>query len=103
MPRTLRQRIRAGKINCLPWKRYRGEIRLLPISAQCLFSNKGLPWDILEIELKREGWLLEWEELWEVLSQETNMKRTLNGNYNLDEPFDDTWTDEDYKFYYNQL
>ena len=75
----------------------------MPISAQCLFSNNGLPWDILEVELKGEGWLFESEDLWEVLSQEANMKRTLDGNYNLDEPFDDTWTDEDYEFFYSQL
>lgn len=101
---NLRQRIRKDKICCKPWKHYRGEIRLLPVSAQCLFSNKGLNWDILEIELKSEGWLLQNEELWEVLSNESGLKRQLNYNNNLpEEPFDDTWTEEDYIHFYNNL
>jgi len=100
---NLRQRIRKVKICCQPWKYYKGEIRLLPISAQCLFSNKGLPWDILEIELKNESWLFEEENLWDILSTEQGLKRILNGEYNSVDPFDSTWTDEDYIHFYKQL
>lgn len=97
---SLRQRIRPGKISCQPWKRYRGEINLLCVSGQCLFSNKGLPWDILEIELKNEGWLLKSESIWEVLSSEKGLKRTLEGDVDDGNPFDETWTEEDYINYY---
>jgi len=96
---TLRQRLREHKISCHPWKHYRGEIQRLCISAQCLFSNKGIPWDIVEMELRDEGWLLIEESLWDVLQYEHELKRTLDGNDNWDTgemPFDDTWTEEDY-------
>ena len=100
---NLRQRIRPIKISCKPWKRYKGEIKLLPISAQCLFSNNGLPWDVLEIELKSEGWLFENEELWSVISTDQGLKRQKT----YDEPkesFDESWTEEDYSnFYTNGL
>jgi hypothetical protein len=96
---NLRQRIKLDEINCQPWKQHKGEIRLLCVSGQCLFSNKGLSWDILEIELKGEGWLDENESLWDVLKSETRLKAKMN--YKSDEsPFDDSWTDEDYKYFY---
>lgn len=100
---NLRQRIRPIKISCQPWRQYKGEIKLLCVSAQCLFSNKGLPWDILEIELKNENWLLENENLWDILSTENNLKRTLDGNHDINDPFDGTWTEEDYKYFYDNL
>jgi len=100
---NLRQRIRPVKINPQPWKHYRGEIRLLPVSAQCLFANRGLPWDVLEIELRGEGWLSESEDLWNVISTDVGLKRTLDGSHDIEEPFDDTWTDEDYKYFYDSL
>ena len=96
---TLRQRLREHKISCHLWKQYRGEIQRLCISAQCLFSNKGIPWDIVEMELRDEGWLLIEESLWDVLQYEHELKRTLDGNDDWDigeMPFDDTWTEEDY-------
>lgn len=100
---NLRQRIRSTKICCQPWRQYRGEIKLLCVSAQCLFANNGLPWDILEMELKGEGWLQESENLWDVMSTEQGLKRTLDGNYGIDDPFDETWTDEDYEHFYGNL
>jgi len=103
MATTLRQRIRVDKISCQPWKRYRGEIKRLPISSQCLFANCGIPWDIFEISLKEEGWLLENESLWDVLSMDSGLKRRLDHSVSDDEPFDDTWTDDDYEYFYNNL
>lgn len=96
---SLRQRIRPTKISCHPWKRYRSEISLLCVSGQCLFSNKGLPWDILEMELKSEGWLFEYESLWDVLASEQQLKRQLCPD-ELKDPFDETWTEEDYINFY---
>lgn len=100
---SLRQRIRKVKISCQPWKQYRGEISLLCVSGQCLFSNKGLPWDILEMELRSEGWLNDDEDLWEVLSSEMGLRRTLTGDVNDGLPFDDTWTEDDYKNFYKKM
>ena len=98
---NLRQRIRKNKISCQPWKQYKSEIKLLPISAQCLFSNTGIPWDIIEIELKEEGWLYDEENLWEVLmNNELNRKLEYQ---DIPEPFDDSWTDEDYINFYENL
>lgn len=101
--RTLRQRIRKVKIKCSPWRFYKREIQALCISGQCLFSKNGLPWDILEIELKDEGWLLHDESLWEILTSEQSLRRTLNFNCDDQDPFDETWTEEDYKYFYDNL
>lgn len=100
---SLRQRIRKDKISCKPWKRYRGEIGLLCVSGRCLFSNKGLPWDIIEIELRSEGWLQDDENLWEILSTEQGLKRTMSGDVDDGIPDDETWTDEDYIYFYENL
>jgi len=97
---NLRQRIRPVKIRCQPWKIYGGEIALLPVSAQYLFANNGLNWDVLEIELKEEAWLLPDENLWEVISTEAGLKRELNGFEDDGCPFDESWTEEDYRHYY---
>jgi len=97
---TLRQRIRPKGISPYPWKHYKGEIRRLPISAQTLFKNSGLPWDILEIELKNEGWLSYDETIWDVLSNMNDLKRSLNPvDINID-PWDETWTEEDFVYFY---
>jgi len=103
MGKTLRQKIRGVKLCCQPWKQYRGEIKLLCVSGQCLFSNDGLPWDIFEIELKNEGWLFEDENLWDILKDANNLKRTLSGENIQEDPFDETWTEEDYIDFYERL
>ena len=100
---SLRQRIRPVKISCKPWKQYGGEIGLLCVSAQCLFSNNGLPWDVMEIELRLEGWLMDDENLWDVLSTEHALKRTLKGIVDDEPPFNETWTEEDYINFYKGL
>ncbi len=99
---SLRSRIRKYKINCLPWKRYRYEIQRLPISAQCLFSKKGLSHDTLEIELIEEGWLFPDETLFEVLQDKNNLKRKHLSQIEFedDSPFDGTWTEKDYINFY---
>ncbi len=103
---SLRQRIRYDKICCMPWKRYKRRIRGLPISAQCLFSKEGIPYDILEIELIEEGWLLVYEKLWNILSVNDNLKRGhfSNGWEAFQEteetPFDKDWIEEDYVNFY---
>ena len=103
---TLRQRIRADKINCTPWKRYRYEIQRLPISSQCLFARTGISYDVLEMELLEEGWLLPGETLFEVLAVNNNLKRGNLSVFGIDEdecPFDDTWTEEDYRNFYENI
>lgn len=101
---SLRQRIRKTKINCVPWKRYRYEVERLPISAQCLFSKTGLSYDTFETELKEEGWLFEDENLLEVLENPENLKRKHLSKieFNHNEPFDETWTEEDFINYYER-
>ena len=99
---NLRQRLRKDKICCRPWKHYKGEIKNLPISSQCLFSNNGIQWDIVEIELKEEGWLEQEESLWEVIAEPNGLKRKLNFNISS-EPFKDTWSDKDYIEYYKAI
>lgn len=103
MEDSLRQRIRKCKISCKPWKRYGAEIKYLPVSSQTLFSNKGMAWDILEIELQDEGWLEPEESIWEVLADLNRlMMPHLSEVHNKNEdPFDDSWTEEDYIFFYN--
>lgn len=74
----------------------------MPVSGQCLFSNLGLPWDVLEIELKEEGWLYSYESLFDAISNyESLMRPHLSEVKDPNEdPFDDTWTDEDYEYFY---
>ena len=74
MESSLRQRVRKVKINCIPWRVWKGEIELLPISGKTLFSKRGLPIDILERELREEGWLFQGEVLLEALKTELNRK-----------------------------
>lgn len=96
---SLRQRIRADKILCQPWAVYRGVIREYCVSAKCLFSNKGLPYDILEIELKDEGWLFESEELLDVLRCDDNLLRKHISEFETASTLGDIpddFTEEDY-------
>jgi len=101
---TLRQRIRKGGINCVPWSVYKHEIQNFPVSSKCLFKKSGLPIDVLEMELKSEGWLDQGERLMDVLSVDHNLRRKLNYSEEdlNDEPFDDTWTQEDYEHFYRR-
>lgn len=99
---TLRQRIRPAKINCMPWKRYRYEIRRLPISAQCLFARRGIPADVLEMELLEEGWLLPGEELLSVLQDGGNLKRERLSALEYEDDYTAGWTDEDFINYYEK-
>lgn len=98
MAYTLRQRLRNGKINCLPWKYWKGEIEYLPISAKTLFAAGGISIDILERELKEEGWLFEDEVLLEVLKTDL-YREHLSEEYNEDSSFGlppADFTEEDY-------
>lgn len=100
---SLRQRIRKDKINCMPWKIYRYEVERLPISAQCLFAKGGISIDVLEMELRLEGWLFEDEILIECLASPLILLRrhlSIDDNIVDDCPFDDTWTEDDYIHYY---
>ena len=99
-PTTLRQRVRKSGICPQPWKHYKGEIQRLPISAQTLFKNKGLPCDVLEIELRIEGWLSEDESLWDVINELSGLKRSLIIPDTNTDPWDDTWTEEDFIYFY---
>lgn len=96
--------MRKDKINCIPWKIYRYEVQRLPISAQCLFARTGISYDVLEMELREEGWLMPTEKLLEVLEDVRNLKRTnmICTEVEDDCPFDDTWTEEDYRNYYEK-
>jgi len=99
--KTLRQRIRKDKTNCQPWKIYKGEIREFCVSAKCLFSNKGISYDIFEIELKEEGWLFEDENIMDVLRIDSNMRRkhisTFSSEKNNFGLIPDNWTEEDHQ------
>lgn len=65
-----------------------------------MFRNDGIPIDILERELKLEGFLFEWESLYCVL-QAGDFKRKsigvdeIDGSYGL---FPDDWTQEDFEY-----
>ena len=103
---TLRTRIRKHKISPQKWSTYRGEIAQLCISGQALFANGGLSWDVLEIELKNEGWLFPCENLWDVLRSEKQLKRKKGKSYGMDTgdfPFDENWTEEDYVHFEKEI
>lgn len=101
---SLRQRIRKHKINCVPWKRYRYEVKRLPVSSQCLFSKNGISFDVLEMELREECWLYPKEKLLEVLCIESNLKRKhLSEIVSEEIPYDEGWTEEDYRYYYENF
>ena len=78
----------------------------MPISSKTLFRITGLPLDVFEIELKREGWLYETEDLLDVLMIEENLRRRHPRQLpevDTGEGFDDTWTEEDYIAFYEGL
>ena len=99
---NIRTRILKSHINCIPWRGYwKGEIELLPISSQTLFSKNGQSLDQLEISLRMEGYLLETENLLELLTDPENLKRKKideleDSNYGL---MPDDWTEEDYEYH----
>lgn len=100
--KTLRYRIKQFGICCRPWKHWKGEIDLLPISAQTLFCNSGLPIDLVEMELKSEGWLSDNEMLLEVLCVPANLSRRRFGFEDEQEvAVDETenWTEADWQYY----
>lgn len=95
---NLRTRILQSGIRCHPWYIWKGEIDLLPISSQTLFRNTGVSIDLLEIELKSEGWLFEEEGLLELIKDVNNLKRNaiIEIGDNKYGGFPDDWTEEDY-------
>jgi len=97
--KTLRQRIRPEKIRLIGML---GEIYNMPISSKTLFARYGVPIDIVERDLKEEGYLLPNEVLLEVLKIEENLYRDTSLR---DEHEDieygsvpEDWTEEDYKW-----
>ena len=52
----LRSRILRTYIKCIPWERWKGEIELFPVSSKTLFGKDGLSIDLLEIDLREEGY-----------------------------------------------
>lgn len=99
---SLRQRIRKYKINCAPWKVYKYEVERLPVSSQCLFSNNGISIDVLEMELKEDGWLFPDETLIECLaSNDILLRKHLSKIEVKQEDFTNDWTQEDFENFYN--
>lgn len=94
--KTLRQYIRQVGISPQPWRQYRGEIRSLCISAQCLFRNNGIPWDVLEMDLKSAGYIYEWENFWDVLSDPNSLYRKVT-EMEYDDVDVSDFTEEDFK------
>jgi len=43
------------------------------------------------------------EDLWEILSTEQGLKRTLSGDVDDGIQDDETWTDDDYIYFYENL
>ena len=104
MQPMLRCRILRDMIQCLPWQIWKGEIDYLPVSSKVLFARNGLPIDILERELKNEGYLSEEEILLEVLKIPENLKRRKFGEFEFEQDGDfglmpNDWTEEDYLYY----
>lgn len=98
----LRTRILQTYIRCLPWKRWKGEIELLPVSSKTLFSKSGLSIDLLEIDLREEGFLLDNQCLLEFLKDTNNLKNRKQGEELEDISYGllpEDWTEEDYEYY----
>ncbi len=98
----LRTRILQNHIKCIPWERWKGEIELLPVSSKTLFSKSGLSIDLLEIDLREEGYLLNTQCLLAFLKDTDNLKNRKQGEELEEESFGlipDDWTEEDYKYY----
>lgn len=100
---TLKTRIKKDMIYCLPWKIWKHEIKLLPISAQTLFAKRGIEIEKLEEELKLEGYIHQNDTLLEVLKNPRNLIATFSQKENCRESsdfgnFPDNWTEEDYRY-----
>lgn len=78
-------------ICCIPWSFWRSEIKLLPVSSQTLFANRGIEIEKLEDELKLEGYLHQNDVLLNILGNEKNLVITLV----INDPTDN-WTEEDF-------
>lgn len=80
----------------------------MPVSSQTLFRRSGVPVDLLEIELRAEGYLFKNENLIEVLKHQENLKRQAFGSDGENEgfaglgDFPENWTDEDYQYFFNR-
>ena len=92
---TLRQRIRKHGIKCTPWKRYKYDVERLCVSGQCLFRRDGVPLDILEMELKSEGYLMGDESLLDCLADNDRLIMKYD-DIAIDDPLQD-YTEEDYR------
>ena len=100
---NIRQRIRKTGINCLPWRYYKGEIEILPISAQTLFKGDGIPIDKWEDILKEEGYLFPDEVLLDVIKDEKNLYRGILSEIGETEDINfglipNDFTEEDYEY-----
>ena len=98
--KTLRQRIHPTGINCIPWRYYKGEIRELPVSAQCLFRWGGISLDVWEITLEEEGYLHPGENLLDVLRTEKGLKRKPEPERGEGESYPEDWETEDFVAYF---
>jgi len=58
------------------WKHFKLQHERYCVSVQTLFARRGLPWDIIQMELKSEGYLLPEEHLFEVLEDPCSIYRT---------------------------
>jgi hypothetical protein len=96
----LRTRILKCGIKCTPWKIWKHELPMLPISSQTLFRRNGIEISILNQELIDEGFLLAEEDLFEVLINVENLKRT--SLWEIDSDFPEDWTEEDYRYFYEE-
>lgn len=98
----MRYRILKSGIKCIPWKLWKGEIELLPISSQTLFRKNGVPIDLMEIYLKSEKYLLDEECLLELLKDENCLKRVSGIDNCEDVDFGlmpDDFTEEDFLYW----
>ena len=103
---NLRTRIKKGFINCQPWVKWKQELEYLPISSKTLFANKGIPIDIVEMELRSEKFIREDESLFDVLMNAESLKRQKVGDedFHLDgEVPPDDWGIEDYEYFEENL
>jgi hypothetical protein len=96
---NLRTRILKSGICCKPWRHWRSNLALIPISCRTLFRNHGVEVAKLETELKEEGWLTHREDLLELLQESCNLKRVKLPEVAIDSDFPDDWTEEDFKYY----
>lgn len=88
-------------IYCLPWQVWKYEIKVLPISAQTLFANRGIEIEKVEEELKQEGYLHQSEILLEVLKEDGRLlmsPQEFNTEENIGD-FPEEWDEEDFLYY----